>query len=308
MNIFVETYNLMAIELITSENHEFSFEDFRNENGICFWWATDLMKMLDYKDFKSFQKAIDRAIKACITLSIPHDDNFTSTTRDINGEQSKDFKLTRFACYLIVMNADSKKEPVAAAQVYFAQQTRKFELFIENSDQFERILIRDEIKEGNKSLAAVAKSHGVTDYARFANAGFLGLYNMLNVTLADRRKIQPGQLYDHMGRTELAANLFRITQTEEKIKNFSIKGQWNLEATHMGVGKEVRDIIIKNTGKTPEQLPVIQKFLPEMVEEEKIKIRLTGNKFAYLMYPISLTKRDIAILQKQIEQLDLIVE
>jgi DNA-damage-inducible protein D len=267
MNTFVEIYNLMSTELTPFEG-DFSFEDFKNENGICYWWASDLMRMLGYKDSKSFDKAIGRAIKACITLSIPQEDNFIHATRDINGEQVKDCKLTRFACYMVVMNADSKKEPVAAAQVYFAEQTRKFELFIQNSEQFERILIRDEIKEGQKSLMGIATKAGVQDYARFHNAGFSGLYNMLNVELAQKRNIEPAKLYDHMGRTELAANLFRITQTEERIKNFSIRGQRNLESTHYGVGKEVREIILKNTGKPPEQLPM-EKKLPELQKELK---------------------------------------
>jgi DNA-damage-inducible protein D len=265
MNNFVEIYNQMD-DLFPVEN--LSFEDYKNENGICFWWASDLMKMLGYKEQKSFQKAIDRATKACITLGIPHYDNFTVSDREINGIKVPDTKLTRFACYLIVMNADPKKEAVASAQVYFAEQTRKFELYIQNNEQFDRMLIRDEIKDGHKSLMGVAKGAGIEDYPRFLNAGFSGLYNMLNVELARNRKIEPGKLYDYMGRTELAANLFRVTQTEEKIKNFAIKGQSNLEATHYSVGKEVRQIIIKNTGKTPEQLPM-DKQLPELHKELK---------------------------------------
>lgn len=265
MNKFVEIYNGMS-ELFPVEN--LSFEDYKKENGMCFWWASDLMKMLGYKEQKSFQKAIDRATKACITLSIPHYDNFIPSEREVIGIKVPDIKLTRFACYLIVMNADPKKEPVAQAQVYFAEQTRKFELYLQNNDQFERILIRDEIKDGHKSLMGVAKGAGIEDYPRFLNAGFSGLYNMLNVELARSRKIDSNKLYDYMGRTELAANLFRITQTEEKIKNFSVKGQHNLEATHYSVGKEVRQMIIKNTGKAPEQLP-LDKQLPEVHKELK---------------------------------------
>jgi DNA-damage-inducible protein D len=248
---------------ISPENEGVSFEDFKNENGITFWWASDLMKMLGYSDFKSFQKAIDKAIQACMTLNIPHYENFIQQQRETNGEFKHDYKLTRFACYLTVMNANPKLEQVAAAQVYFVEQTRRFEMVLDKQEDIERIVIRNEVKEGNKSLTSVAKAAGVTDYARFANAGYTGMYNMLNVELAKKRRIDPKDLMDHMGRTELAANLFRITQTEERIKSQAIKGQHNLEQTHFQVGREVRNIIQKNTGKSPEQLP-IEKKIPEV--------------------------------------------
>ena len=251
-------------EIIVSEsNNQMNFEDFKNENEIIFWWASDLMKMLGYKDFKSFQKAIDRAITACMTINIPHYENFIAEQREVEGEKHHDFKLTRFACYMVVMNSDPKKAEVASAQVYFAEQTRRFELVVEKQENFERLIIRNEVKEGNKSLTSAAKAAGVTDYAKFANAGYTGLYNMLNVELAKKRHIDPKELIEYMGRTELAANLFRITQTEEKIKSKDIRGQHNLEQTHFQVGREVRGMIQKNTGKSPEQLPLEQK-LPDV--------------------------------------------
>ena len=194
--------------------------------------------------------------------------NFIQQNRDINGESVHDYKLTRFACYMTVMNANPKMEQVAFAQVYFAEQTRKFELTIDKQEDIERIVIRNEVKEGNKSLTAVATAAGVTDYARFQNAGYTGLYNMLNVELAKMRNIESKNLMEHMGRTELAANLFRITQTEERIKSQKIKGQTDLENTHFKVGRELRAIIQKNTGKSPEQLP-IEKKLPEVQKNLK---------------------------------------
>ncbi len=233
-----------------------TFEDFRNENGIVFWWASDLMKMLGYTSMKSFHKAIERAIRACMSLGIPHYEIFIPEIRPGSSPGEQDFKLQRFACYLTVMNADPKKEEVAAAQVYFVEQTRRFELQNQGINEMERILIRDEIKDGNKSLAGVAKSAGVHDYARFQNAGYLGLYNMMNTSLAKRRNVDPKQLVECMGRTELAANLFRITQTEERIKNFQVKGQSQLEKTHFDVGREVREMVQTNTGRSPEDLPV----------------------------------------------------
>jgi DNA-damage-inducible protein D len=233
-----------------------TFEDLKKENGVTFWWASDLMQILGYTSMKSFEKAINRAIKACLSLNIPHYENFRAMPRYTNNETSgQDYKLTRFACYLTVMNADPKKEQVAKAQVYFAEQTRKFELYIQSQDEFERLLIRDEVKEGNKSLASAAKTAGVDDYAKFTNAGYMGLYNMYNFNLARSRGIESKDLIEYMGRTELAANLFRITQTEERIKNFGVKGQKNLEETHFTVGREVRNIVKANTGKNPEQLP-----------------------------------------------------
>ena len=123
------------------------------------------------------------------------------------------------------------------------------------NENIERVVIRDDIKDGHKSLGAVAKQAGVVDYAKFANAGYLGMYNMMNVQLAKRRGCDKAKLFDTMGRTELAANLFRITQTEERIKSQKIFGQKQLEQTHHDVGREVRGFIIKNTGKTPEALP-----------------------------------------------------
>lgn len=259
-----------------------SFEDFKNENGITYWWASDLMKMLDYKDMKSFQKAIEKAIKTCMTLNIPYYDNFIQEFRDVKGELQSDYKLTRFACYLTVMNADNKKEPVAAAQIYFAEQTRRFELYIQNSNEIERIQIRDEIKEGFKTLQSTAKKAGVANYSFFMNAGIRGMYNMYNINLAKKRKIQAKELMEYMGRTELAANLFRITQTEERIKSHNIAGQSNLEKTHFDVGSDVRKIVIENTGRAPEDLPV-EKKIPELQKELKkgyklMRLEDEGNK------------------------------
>lgn len=245
-----------------------SFEDFKNENGITYWWASDLMIMLGYKDMKSFHKVLDRATKAFVSLNIPHYENIISEQREINGNKSQDFKLSRFACYLTVMNGDPKKIEVAQAQVYFAQQTRKFELHIENSEEIERLQIRDELTEGNKSLASIAKQSGITDFAKFQNAGYIGMYNMPSWQLAQKRGVKKEKLMDFMGRTELAANLFRVTQTEERIKNKGIKGQNNLEQTHFQVGKEVREIIKKNAGKNPENL-IQEKQLSEVKKELK---------------------------------------
>lgn len=245
-----------------------NFEDFKNQNGITFWWASELMLMLGYKDSKSFKKAIDRATKACISVGINHYDNIVPYNREYNGEIRPDFKLTRFACYMTVMNADPKIPEVAIAQVYFAEQTRKFELYVQGQNEMERIIIRDETKEGNKALMSAAKNAGVEDFAKFNNAGYLGMYNMMNYQLANKRGVEKEKLFDYMGRTELAANLFRITQTEERIKSKNIHGQAELESTHYNVGREVRKIVEENTGKAPEAL-IMERQLPEIQKEIK---------------------------------------
>lgn len=258
-------------------NNSLSFEDFKNENGAAYWWASDLMSMLGYKDMKSFQKVLDRATKAFVSLNIPHYENIIAIQRELEGHKIQDFKLTRFACYLTVMNGDPKKVEVAEAQVYFAQQTRKFELYVQNSDQIERLLIREELTEGNKSLASIVKQSGIEDFAKFQNAGYVGMYNMPSWKLENRRGVKKGKLMEFMGRTELAANLFRVTQTEERIKNKGITGQSNLEQTHYHVGREVREIIQKNVGKNPENLP-LEKQLSDVKKELKIGHRKMLNE------------------------------
>ena len=249
-----------------------TFEDFKNQNGITFWWASDLMLMLGYTDMVSFQKVIDRATRTFITLDIPHYDNIVPTERHVGGECVRDFKLTRFACYVTAMNGDPKKPEVAMAQAYFAAQTRKFEVYIRSGNDVERMLIRDELTDGNKSLASTAKNAGVADYAKFQNAGYLGMYNMFSYKLEERRGVKHGSLPDTMGRTELAANLFRVTQTEESIKRHGITGQRDLEKTHYRIGREVRRIVERNTGVSPENLPQ-ERRLPDVKKELKLGYR-----------------------------------
>lgn len=266
-------------ELVSSD--WITFEDFKNENWITYWWASDLMKMLWYPNMKSFQRVLDRATKAFVSLNIPHYENIISINRVINWEDFKDFKLTRFACYITAMNWDIKKPEVALAQSYFAQQTRKFELYYQDTIDFDRLLIREEITEWNKALASTVSSAWILDYAKFQNAWYIWMYNMESWRLEKKRNVKKWKLMDFMWRTELAANLFRITQTEERIKNKQIKWQHALEKTHHDVWYEVRKMVIENAWRSPEnleqakELPGVKKNLKKwykkMCDEDKKK-------------------------------------
>lgn len=240
-----------------------SFEDFKNQNGMTFWWASEVAVMLGYADLRSFAPVINRATKAFTTLGVDVFENIIKHRRQINGVELDDYKMSRFACYVAAMNGDPRKPQVAAMQAYFAVQTHLFEEQYKNGSQVDRLIIREDIREAYKSLSATADASGVRDYARFANAGYLGMYNMLNVQLAERRGVPKQRIFDTMGRTELAANLFRITQTEERIKSQGVRGQERLEQTHRDVGREIRRIVINNTGAPPEQLPQEQN-LPDV--------------------------------------------
>lgn len=273
----------MQQELLDKNDNKkpLSFEDFRNENGIIFWWATDFMKMLGYDSLQKFEKVIDRTTNAFISLGVKHYENIIPVNRKSpeDGSEYKDFKLTRFACYLAAMNGDTKKPEVASAQAYFAEQTRKFEVYVQGASDVDRLLYREELKKGNTSLASTAKKSGVSDYKSFVSRGYYGMYNMLVGDLKRRKGIPPNSaeaIPDYMGRTELAANLFRVTQTEEKLKKDKIRGQAAAEKTHFDVAQRVRHLVIENTGKAPEDLPTERK-LPEIKKEFKKGMKALQN-------------------------------
>jgi DNA-damage-inducible protein D len=249
-----------SLEVFHFEENKNSFEDFGFTNGGRLWYARDLMNFLGYSDFNTFRNVINRATHACMVLKININDNFIETERVIEGKKYKDYKLSRFACYLVAMNGDPKKPQVAKAQIYFVSIAETFRHYLEEAVNVERVLIRDDISEREKSLSGVAKMHNVENYAFFQNAGYLGMYNC---NLSDL-KIKKGLIYhqsgrsllDFMGKQELAANLFRITQTEAKIQNENLKGQEKLEYAARSVGKKVRDIMIETSGTKPEELPL----------------------------------------------------
>lgn len=194
------------------------FDDFAQTNGQDMWYARDLMQFLGYANYQTFLKVINRAIAACATLNIDIMDNFEQVQRDLDGASVSDYKLSKFACYLVAMNGDPKKEQVARAQIYFVTVAQTLKNYLEQHEDFERLLIRDDISEREKSLGGVANAHGVSQFQLFQNAGYRGMYNKNLNALKEYKRLKDlrRSLLDFMGKEELAANLFRITQTEAK--------------------------------------------------------------------------------------------
>jgi len=254
-------------DLIDPQEGFVTFEQLRHENGQTFWLASELMERLGYgDDMKSFYKAINRANKAMTGLGI---DPFGNIQKITNADGSDDYKLSRFASYLVVMNANPEKPQVATAQAYFVAMTRQFELWIENPDDVVRVAFRQEMKEQHSSLSGAAQHSGVTEFDRFQNAGYLGMYNMMNVQLANRRGLDRSELLDHMGSKEMAANLFRIEMTKARLEKDGMVGQAGAERIHRHVGSQVRAIVKENTGQYPEDLPV-ERRLPDVAKDLKL--------------------------------------
>jgi DNA-damage-inducible protein D len=233
-----------------------AFEDAAKQNGTMYWFARDFMTMLGYDEFSSFEKAVNKAIKACATLNIPLIDVVAPVERDIGGATVRDYKLSRFGCYLVAVNGSVAKPGVAAAQAYFLTLAEAFRQDVQNTGNVERLLVRGDVSEREHSLSGVASSSGVVNFAFFQNAGYRGMYNMDLRQLRVRKGV-PGYRspLDYMGREELAANLFRITQTEAKIKNENVRGQVKLEQTAHTVGATVRETMYKLSKTGPELLP-----------------------------------------------------
>lgn len=248
-----------------------SFEDLAITNGTNLWNEADLMEALGYQSAESFKKVVIKAQQALLSLGVAFEENFVR-------QSSGDYRLTRFACYLIAMNGDSKKHQVAAAQVYFATLAETFRSAIEHSEAIDRIVIRDEVTDGEKSLASTASRHGVENHAFFQNAGYRGMYNMNLNALKDKKGLKKGEkLIDRMGKEELAAHLFRITQTDAKIKKDGMTGQKQLENAAEQVGKQVRRTMIEISGQRPEHLP-----LAEPIKDVKKTLKSTSKQFRNL--------------------------
>lgn len=251
---------MTQLDVFHFDEEKANFETFARENGIRYWLASELAGMLGYTDTDAVRKAVNRAMTVCMTLNIPVIENFIQVESDLD---KNDFKLSRFACYLTVMNGDPRNQKVAKAQGYFVGLAEAFQQYIQKADGVERVLIRGEVSEREKSLSSTAHQHGIENYAFFQNAGYRGMYNMNLSALKAAKGLKSGSLLDYMGKEELAANLFRITQTEAKINKEGIKGQMMLNRAAESVGRDVRNAMIKISGTTPESLP-LQKNISEV--------------------------------------------
>lgn len=265
------------------EYSEQTFESIKHytEDGQEFWYARDLQRVLEYTEWRNFTAVIEKAKIACQNSGIDPDDDFVDVNKIVEaGATHKDIgdiMLSRYACYLIVQNGDPRKEIIALGQTYFAVKTRQQELvdgYDQLSEDQKRLAIRNEMIEHNKSLAEAAQMAGVIDsrdYAIFQNKGYQGLYGGLGAKEIHARKgLKPSQkILDHMGSTELAANLFRATQTDEKLRRENIRGKEAANKTHYEVGKKVRQTIAELGGTMPEDLPTPQKSIKQIESEQK---------------------------------------
>lgn len=259
------------------------FESIRhvNEYGQEFWYAREMQVALEYKQWRRFCNVVDKAKIACEGSGNAVSDHFADVGKIVEaGATHKDIgdiQLSRYACYLIVQNGDPRKKVIALGQTYFAVKTRQQELIDDfehlNEDQ-KRLAIRKEMAEHNKLLVAAAKDAGVEtslDYAIFQNCGYMGLYGGLKAKDIKQRKglKQSQDILDHMGYEELAANLFRATQTEAKLRRENVQGKEKANQTHYEVGKKVRQTIQELGGTMPEDLPTPTKSIKQIEREQK---------------------------------------
>lgn len=230
-------------------------------NGQEYWMARDLSPVLGYSDWRNFKGVLDKAKMACDSSGAYSSDHFVATTDVMTGGkgaqiQRENWYLSRYACYLVAMNGESSKPEVATAQTYFAIQTRRQERFDQLTEDEKRIELRERVRNANRGLAGAAAQAGVQKYGIFHDAGYKGLYGMGVSAIKSRKNIPPQEdLLDRAGRAELAANEFRITQTEQKLNREKIQGEESAIQTHHDVGMEVRTTIQKIGGTMPEDLP-----------------------------------------------------
>ena len=264
------------------------FEDIKHtdENGVEFWYARELSSVLEYTEWRNFSKVVDKAMLSCQNSGFECADHFVEVNKTIAmpkgaAKKIKDYELSRYACYLIVQNGDPRKEPIALGQTYFAIQTRRQEIadaFNRLDEDNKRLVIRGEVTTWNAMLADAAHEAGITDqveYAQFQNAGYMGLYGGLTAADIHRRKKlkKSEKILDHMGSEELGANLFRITQTEAKLRREQPQGLDMASGIHYKVGQTVREAIAKNDGTMPEDLPTPEKSIAEIGKEQLKKLK-----------------------------------
>lgn len=263
-----------------------TFEELKqiNREGNEFWYARDLQEALDYGSWNKFKRVIEKATVACLQSGQSVENHFSQVGKMVElGSGSKreigDYELSRYACYLIVQNGDATKFVIANGQTYFAMQTRRQELvddevFQQLKEDEKRLFLRNEMKEHNKQLVEVAQQAGVEsniDFAIFQNHGYKGLYGGLDAKAIHKHKglKKSQQILDNMGSTELAANLFRATQTEEKLRRENVQGKTRANQTHFEVGRKVRTTIEELGGTMPEDLPIPDEDLKKL--ERRVK-------------------------------------
>jgi DNA-damage-inducible protein D len=268
------------------KNNNKTFEDIKHidENGVEFWYARELQIVLDYKEWRKFEGVIEKAKLACQNSDINVFEHFVGadklSKRANNAEvKIKEYKLSRYACYLIAQNGDSRKKVIALAQTYFAVQTRKQEITEKEysmlTEDEKRFYQRNLTRKGNYSLNQTAKRAGVKNFDKFHNAGYKGLYNGETADdIAKRKGLRYREdILDNMGSDELIANLFRISQTEQKLRKDNVKTEKEANDTHYIIGKNIREVIAKNGGTMPEDLPTPKKSLKQLEKENSKSLR-----------------------------------
>lgn len=267
-----------------------SFEGIKHvaENGFEFWFAREMQELLQYTQWRNFSKIIDSAMLACRNSGHDVDENFTEVSKVVSGGVANrpvtDYALSRYACYLIVQNGDPRKEIIALGQTYFAIQTRRQEVadaFNRLDENNKRLVVRGDVKQWNQLLAQAAHDAGVItneEFAVFQNAGYMGLYGGMTVADIHTKKNlkKDEKILDFMGSTELVANLFRISQTEDKLKKDGVTGKDEATNVHYEVAEKIRKAMIDMGATLPEDLPTPAKSV-QVVEREEIR-RLRASK------------------------------
>ena len=273
--------------LVAKEYHGFEQIKRIDEAGNEYWLARELSSVLEYTEWRNFSKVIDRAMLACQNSGFIVTDHFVEVNKTVEMPSKArpktilDYKLSRYACYLIVQNGDPRKEIIATGQTYFAIQTRRQEVadyFNQLDEDNKRLVIRGDIKQWNQMLAETAHKAGVIteeEFAQFKNAGYMGLYGGETVQDIHRRKrlTSKHKILDFMNSQELIANLFRVSLAEEKIRMEQIQGADVASETHNKVGQEVRQTIIRVGGVLPENQPTPSKSIEEVQKEQLKKLK-----------------------------------
>ena len=281
----------MKNELIRNEDYtNEKFEEIKHidENDVEFWYARELMIILEYKQWRRFESVINKAKESCENSDISVIEHFANvgklSKRANNAEvEINDYKLSRYACYLIAQNGDSRKKVIALAQTYFAVQTRKQEITEKEygmlTEDEKRFYQRNLTRKGNYSLNQTAKKAVVKNFDKFHNSGYKGLYNGETADdIAKRKGLRYREdILDNMGSEELAANLFRITQTESRLKKDKVDTEKKANKTHYEVGKKVRKAIADIGGTMPEELPTPKKSLKEIEKENNRNLKIKNS-------------------------------